>query len=121
VCWLPEHGGTTPFRGEKMTTYEGGVRVPMLARWPGRISAGTKLNGIQAHQDLFTTLAAAAGVDNVAENMMEEKEQYIDGVNNLDYCLGQAEESSRTHIFHCYESKLTAVRMGPRKFHFSTK
>jgi len=115
------HGATTPFRGEKMTTYEGGVRVPLMARWPGRIPAGTKLNGIQGHQDLFTTLAAAAGVDDVAEKILEEKEQYIDGVNNLDYWLGRADVSSRNHIFHYYESRLTAVRMGPWKFHFSTK
>jgi len=115
------HGGTTPFRGEKMTTYEGGVRVPMMARWPGKIPADTRLNGIQGHQDLFATLAAAAGVDDVAEKMMAEKKQYIDGVNNLNYWLGQAQESSRNHIFYYYESKLTAVRMGPWKFHFSTK
>jgi arylsulfatase A-like enzyme len=55
------HGGTTPFRGEKMTTYEGGVRVPLLVRWPGKIPAGEVLGGIQAHMDIFTTLAAAAG------------------------------------------------------------
>ena len=115
------HGATTPFRGEKMTTYEGGVRVPMMARWPGKIPAGSKLNGIQAHQDLFTTLAAAAGITNVAEYVMKEMKQYIDGVNNLDYWLGRADESSRNHIFHYYESKLTALRMGPWKFHFSTK
>ena len=60
------HGGTTPFRGEKMTTYEGGVRVPTLVRWPGHIPAGRVLNGIQTHMDLFTTLAAAAGVPDVA-------------------------------------------------------
>lgn len=115
------HGATTPFRGEKMTTYEGGVRVPLMACWPARIPAGTKLNGIQGYQDLFTTLAAAAGVDNVAEFVRKEMDQYIDGVNNLDYWRGQTDESSRNHIFHYYESKLTAVRMGPWKFHFSTK
>ncbi len=115
------HGATTPFRGEKMTTYEGGVRVPMMARWPGRIPAGTKLNGIQGHQDVFTTLAAAAGVPDVAERIMQQKQQFIDGVNNLDYWTGEAAASNRDHIFHYYESKLTAVRMGPWKFHFSTK
>ena len=115
------HGGTTPFRGEKMTTYEGGVRVPMMARWPGKIPAGTYLNGIQGHQDLFTTLATAAGVDNVVEKVMKEKNQFIDGVNNLDYWMGKTDKSARNHIFHYYESKLTAVRMGPWKFHFSTK
>lgn len=115
------HGGTTPFRGEKMTTYEGGVRVPCMVRWPGKIPAGQQLNGIQSHMDLFTTLAAAAGVDNVADKMMNEKKQYIDGVNNLDYWMGKSDKSERTHIFYYYESKLTAVRMGPWKFHFSTK
>jgi len=115
------HGATTPFRGEKMTTYEGGVRVPMMAKWPGKIPAGIKLNGIQGHQDVFTTLAAAAGIDDVADRVMKEKNQYIDGVNNLDYWLGKTDRSSRDHIFYYYESKLTAVRMGPWKFHFSTK
>ena len=102
------HGATTPFRGEKMTTYEGGIRVPMMARWPGEIPAGAKLNGIQGHQDLFTTLAAAAGVPDVADRVMADKKQVIDGVNNLDYWTGKAEQSSRDHIFHYYESKLTA-------------
>ena len=115
------HGATTPFRGEKMTTYEGGIRVPMLARWPGEIPGGSKRNGIQAHQDLFATLAAAAGIENVADYVMEEMNQYIDGVNNLEYWRGRTDESARNHIFHYYESKLTALRMGPWKFHFSTK
>jgi len=115
------HGATTPFRGEKMTTYEGGVRVPCMVRWPGKIPAGTKLNGIQGHQDLFTTLASAAGIKDVADRIMEEKKQYIDGVDNLDYWMGKTDQSSRNHIFYYYESKLTAVRMGPWKFHFSTK
>ena len=115
------HGATTPFRGEKMTTYEGGVRVPCMVRWPGKIPAGVKLNGIQSHMDLFTTLASAAGVKDVAARVMKSKQQPIDGVDNLDYWLGKSRESARTHIFHYYESKLTAIRMGPWKFHFSTK
>jgi arylsulfatase len=92
-----------------------------MVRWPGKIPAGTKLNGIQGHQDLFTTLAAAAGVPDVAERVMKEKKQVIDGVDNLDYWMGKSDKSSRDHIFYYYESKLTAVRMGPWKFHFSTK
>lgn len=58
-------------------------------------------------------LAAAAGVPDVAEKMMQEKKQYIDGTNNLDYWTGKSDKSSRDHIFHYYESKLTAVCMGP--------
>lgn len=115
------HGATTPFRGEKMTTYEGGVRVPLVVRWPGHIPAGQVLNGIQGHQDLFTTLAAAAGEPDVAKKMMAEKKQYIDGVNNLDYWEGKNSASHRTSIFYYYESRLMAVRMGPWKMHFATK
>jgi arylsulfatase len=54
-------GGYAPFRGEKGTTWEGGVRVPLLIRWPGHIPAGREVNGVQSHEDLFVTLAAAAG------------------------------------------------------------
>lgn len=115
------HGATTPFRGEKMTTYEGGVRVPSMIRWPGQLEAGKTLNGIQAHQDMFTTLASAAGIEDVAALAMEQEQQFIDGVDNLAYWKGEQAASNRTHIFHYYESVLTAVRMGPWKFHFSTK
>ncbi|MCA0420376.1 MAG: arylsulfatase [Proteobacteria bacterium] len=122
----PEHsswpyGGTTPFRGEKMTTYEGGVRVASMVRWPAGLPRGKVLTGMQGHQDMFTSLAAAAGVADVTKKMMDEKKQFIDGLNNLPYWKGDVDRSSRTHIFHYYESKLTAVRMGPWKFHFSTK
>ena len=122
----PEHsswpyGATTPFRGEKMTTYEGGVRVVSMLRWPGVVKPGQILNGIQAHMDMFTTLAAAAGVPNVNEDIKKEKNQYIDGVNNLEYWTGKSGESRRDHFFYYYENKLSAIRMGPWKAHFSTR
>jgi len=112
------HGGTTPFRGEKMTTYEGGVRVPMMVRWPGHVPAGQVLSGIQAHMDIFTTLSAAAGVPDVADRMRKERKQYIDGVNNLDYWTGKTADSARDHYFYYYESSLKAVRYRQWKLHF---
>jgi len=115
------HGATTPFRGEKMTTYEGGVRVISMLRWPGVIQPRRVLNGIQAHMDMFTSLAAAAGVTDVDQRLLTEKKQYIDGVNNLPYWKGEVDQSARNSMFYYYESKLTAVRMGPWKLHFSTK
>jgi arylsulfatase A-like enzyme len=54
-------GGTTMFRGEKNTQWEGGFRVPTLVKWPGVIKPGTVINDIGAHEDMFTTLAAAGG------------------------------------------------------------
>jgi len=92
-----------------------------MLRWPGVIKPNLILNGIQSHMDMFTSLAAAAGVNNVAEQVMAEKKQYIDGLNNLPYWKGESDHSARDSIFYYYESKLTAVRMGPWKFHFSTK
>ena len=85
------------------------------------LSSGRVLNGIQCHQDMFTTLAAAAGVENVVDKVRKEKKQLLDGVDNLAYWKGDAPRSARNHVFHYYESKLMAVRMGPWKFHFSTK
>ncbi|UYI48935.1 sulfatase-like hydrolase/transferase [Vibrio natriegens] len=113
------HGGTTPFRGEKMTTYEGGVRVPTMVKWPGVIPPGQVLNGIQGHQDLFTTLASAAGVKDVHEKMIKEKKQFIDGVDNLAYWKGESDHSARNSILYYFEGQLSAVRVGPWKFHFA--
>lgn len=114
------HGGTTPFRGEKMTTYEGGVRVPMMVRWPGQIPAGQVLSGIQSHMDIFTTLAAAAGAPDVATKMRTERKQYIDGVNNLDYWLGKTEESARNSFIYYHESTVRAIRYRQWKLNFET-
>jgi arylsulfatase A-like enzyme len=54
-------GGTTMFRGEKNTNWEGGYRVPTLIKWPGVIKPGTVVNDIGAHEDMLPTLVAAAG------------------------------------------------------------
>src|SRR4029453_17167140 len=92
-----------------------------MLRWPAAIKAGQVLNGIQAHQDMFTSFAAAAGVPDVVEQMRKEKKQCIDGVNNLDYWTGKSFESARGAFLYYYEGKLSAIRMGPWKFLFSTK
>ena len=62
-------GGTTPFRGEKATNWEGGFRVPCLIRWPGVIRPGTVANDICAHQDFMPTFAAAAGESDLVEKL----------------------------------------------------
>ncbi|HEY1193235.1 arylsulfatase [Flavobacterium sp.] len=122
----PEHsswpyGATTPFRGEKMTTYEGGVRAISMLRWPNMIKPNQILNGIQAHMDMFTTFSNIAGVPTVNEDIKKEKKQYIDGINNLDYWLGKSKKSNRNDFLYYHESRLMAVRQGPWKIHFSTR
>jgi len=118
-AWWPD-GGATPFRGEKATTWEGGVRVPMLIRWPAKIPAGKTSNGIQEHMDLFPTLAAAAGIENVREQLRKSHNVYIDGENNLEHWTSNA-PSSRKIVYYYNEKDLTAIRIGNWKSHFQTR
>jgi arylsulfatase len=123
------HGATTPYRSEKMTTWEGGIRVPMLVRWPGHIEPRTELNGIQSHEDVFTTLAAAAGVPDIAARLAHGDDLgtdtvyrcHIDGFDQLDYWTGRTDESARDHFFYYSESSLDAVRWKQWKLHFRSR
>lgn len=119
VTWWPD-AGTTPFRCEKATTWEGGVRVPMLIRWPAQIPAGKVSNGIQDNTDLFTTLAAAASLPDVAEQLKKSHRVHIDGVNNLAHWTGSA-PSARNIEFYYNEAQLTAIRIGNWKSHFMVR
>lgn len=119
AAWWPD-GGTTPFRSEKATTWEGGVRVPMLVRWPARIKPGSVSNGIQSHMDLFTTLAAAAGISDVRGQLRESHRVNIDGVDNLGH-WSAGTPSARDHVLMYNEGQLTALRFGPWKSHFKTR
>ena len=67
-------GGTTPFRGEKNTNWEGGYRVPSLIRWPGVIEPGTIHNEVFAHEDMLPTLLAAAGDPDVVAELQAGKQ-----------------------------------------------
>ncbi|HVU07354.1 MAG TPA: arylsulfatase [Verrucomicrobiae bacterium] len=121
-------GGYAPFRGEKGTTWEGGMRVPCLIEWPGHIPPGRDLNGIQSHEDLYVTLAAAAGLPNLKEDLLNGHEMngttykvHLDGYNNLDYWLGNTNKSSRNEIFYYDETDLMAIRVGAWKMHIGVK
>lgn len=120
--------GVTMFRGEKMTTYEGGLRAPFMVRWPEHIPAGLIRNGISAHEDVLPTLMAAIGNPDISEQLKTGKKVgdmtykvHIDGFNNLDYWTGKADVSARNYFLYYYESSLTAIRVGPWKIHFATK
>ena len=64
-------GGTTPFRGEKATTWEGGFRVPAVVRWPGVIKPGTVINDIFSHLDWMPTIMAAVGEPDIKEKLLK--------------------------------------------------
>ena len=63
--------GTTPFRGEKNSNWEGAFRVPCFVRWPGHFPAGATLNGIVSHEDWLPTFAAAAGAPDIKEKLLK--------------------------------------------------
>jgi arylsulfatase A-like enzyme len=110
--------GMTPFRNEKNSNWEGAYRVPALVRWPGRIPAGTVLNGIVSHNDWFVTLLAAAGVPDIAAQLRvgadlkgTEYKVHLDGHDQLPYLTGEVGESARRHFFYVSDDgDLTALR-----------
>ncbi len=99
--------GTTPFRSEKNSNWEGAYRVPAFIRWPGKFPANTTLNGIVAHEDWMVTFLAAAGMPDVKERLMKgdtfagrKYRAHPDGYNMLDYLSGKTKESPRKEFWY---------------------
>jgi arylsulfatase len=124
-------GGTTPFHGEKGTTWEGGFRVPLLVRWPGVIKPGTIYNDIISQEDWMPTLLAAAGVPDVVEKL-KRKEGYRangkswrihpDGYNFLPYFKGDVAKGPRQEIYYFSQGgELNALRVQNWKIHFAVQ
>jgi arylsulfatase len=100
-------GANTPFRGQKDTNWEGAWRVPAMIRWPGKIKAGSVLNGICSHQDMLPTLLAVAGDPDVSQKLLngyqvgsKTYKVHIDGFNLLPYLTGAVKESPRSAFFY---------------------
>jgi arylsulfatase A-like enzyme len=120
-------GGTTPFKGQKGTGYEGGFRSPAMIRWPGKVPAGTVENGIISGLDWFPTLVAAAGNPNIKEELLKGKtvgdrtyKNHLDSYNQLDLITGKG-PSARQEVFYFTESNLAAVRIDDFKYQFITQ
>jgi len=99
--------GTTPFRSEKNTNWEGAFRVPAMIRWPGHIAPGTVANDIFSGLDWFPTLMAAAGDTDIKERLLtgttingKEYKNHLDGYNQLPYLTGETDEGARNEFFY---------------------
>jgi len=118
-------GGQTPFAGGKGTALEGGFRVPMILRWPGKVPAGKVENGIVSGLDWFPTFVAAAGNPNITEELKKGKQLgdrkyavHLDGYNQMDLITGKG-PSARHEILYFTESTLSAVRIDDFKYRFT--
>jgi len=104
--------------------FEGGFRVPCIARWPGKIRPGTVENGIFSGQHWLPTLAAAAGNPNITQQLLQgvqlgdrSYKNHLDGYNQMDVLTG-AGPSKRHEIFYFGEAQLGAIRIDDFKFQF---
>lgn len=99
--------GTTPFRSEKNSNWEGAYRVPAFIRWPGQFPAGVTLNGIVSHEDWLPTFAAIGGDDQIKDKLLKgvklngrTYKNYIDGYNITDYLKGKVDQSPRRNFWY---------------------
>ena len=118
-------GGTTMFRGEKNTNWEGGFRVPTVIRWPGVIKPGTVINDIGAHEDMLATLLAAAGQPNIKEELLKGKsvgkatfKVHVDGYNLIPALKGEAEWPRHEFIYWTDDGSVAALRYNDWKVTF---
>lgn len=120
-------GGTSPFRGDKGTTWEGGMRVPFVIRWPGA-PGGRVSSEIVDITDLLPSLAAAAGEPDVVDKLTKgaaysgrNYKLHLDGYDQSALFSGQSDQSARSFIFYYDEATLTAIRYRQFKVTFSAK
>ncbi|ANY81234.1 arylsulfatase [Microvirga ossetica] len=120
-------GGTTPFKGGKLSTWEGGMRAPLVVRWPGHIEPGTIKNDIFASLDWLPTLVDIAGgaKGNDLKAQIERGEYpgivktTLDGVNQRAYLEGRSAKSARDTFFYYSGKDPSAVRYKNWKIYFA--
>ncbi len=118
-------GGTTPFRGEKNTQWEGGYRVPTLIRWPGVIKPGTIINDIAAHEDMLPTLLAAVGDTTVKEDLKKGRtignmtyKVHLDGYNLMPALKGEGDWPRHEFLYWTDDGSVAALRYNQWKVTF---
>jgi arylsulfatase len=118
-------GGTTMFRGEKNTQWEGGYRVPAMIRWPGVIQPGTVINDIVAHEDMLPTLLAAAGDANVGADLLKGRKigsmaykVHLDGYDLGPALRGEGAWPRKEFIYWTDDGSVAALRYDNWKITF---
>ncbi len=98
-AWLDAYpdAGTTPFRGEKGSAFEGGWRVPGILWWPNHVAAGAQYHEMMSHIDAWATLAGMVGLKPPPREGVgnDGKPIYFDSIDNSAYVLGKAPHSAR--------------------------
>jgi len=124
VCLYPD-AGTTPFRGEKNTNWEGGWRVPALIRWPGTVKPGTVFTGITAGEDWLPTLLAAAGESDIKSKLLKGHQAgdmtykvHLDGYDQSSYLAGKGVSQRKEFFYFSDDGDLLAIRYDRVKVHF---
>jgi arylsulfatase len=107
----PWDGWAGPWRGQYFTALEGGVRVPFLMRWPGKIDAGRISNEIVHGVDMFATLARFAGAE-------VPTDRPFDSLDHSDFILGKTAKSAREAFPIWCADRLQAVKWRNWKLHF---
>jgi arylsulfatase len=118
-------GGTTMFRGEKNTQWEGGYRVPTMIRWPGVVKPGTVINEIGSHEDMLPTLLAAAGDASVKADLLQGRKVgevtykvHLDGYDLGPALKGQGAWPRRDFIYWTDDGSVAALRYDAWKVTF---
>jgi arylsulfatase A-like enzyme len=117
-AWLDAYpdAGTTPFRGEKGTAFEGGWRVPGIMWWPNHIPSGVQYGEMMSHIDCWATLAAMVGIKPPPHDWVDNKGKgiYFDSIDNSAYILGKAQHSARSSWVYIDGETFQGVRTDMR-------
>ena len=118
-------GGTTPFRGEKNTNWEGSYRVPALVRWPSLIAPRTEINGIFSAEDWVQTLTAAAGEADIKNKLLKGYDVvgktfkvHLDGYDQRDMLAGKGPDPRREFFYWTDDGNFAGLRYDQYKVVF---
>jgi len=121
-------GAMTPFKSEKGTTWEGGMRIPMMVRWPGVVKPGTQYNDVISLIDWFPTLCAAAGAGDIKQKMKDgfaagnkTFKVHLDGYDFGPYFRGETQAGPRDALYYFDQGgNLNAIRWNDWKVSFAS-